>query len=212
MKYGFASFLLLLSIVGFHCKNRIPFEEIDLSRLKDGDIIFQETNSEQGKAIKLVTESKYTHVGILFHYGSELKVLEAVEPVKITKFSNFFKRGSRNHISVKRLKDNESLLNRTNIDNMKIIGNSFLGKQYDLTFNWSDDKIYCTELVWKVYKRSLNIEVSKLEKMRDFNLDNPFVKKLIKKRYGNNLPLDEPVLSPSGLFESDLFTTVMTVN
>src|SRR5437867_163185 len=26
---------------------------------------------------------------------------------------------------------------------------------YDLTFEWSDDKIYCSELVWKVYERAL---------------------------------------------------------
>jgi hypothetical protein len=33
---------------------------------------------------------------------------------------------------------------------MKATGEGFLGKDYDLTFGWSDERLYCSELVWKV--------------------------------------------------------------
>ena len=42
---------------------------------------------------------------------------------------------------------------------MKNEGEKFKGKNYDLTFEWSDDKIYCSELIWKIYKRSTGIEI-----------------------------------------------------
>ena len=32
-------------------------------------------------------------------------------------------------------------------------------KDYDLYFEWSDDKIYCSELVWKIYKNGADIEL-----------------------------------------------------
>ena len=40
---------------------------------------------------------------------------------------------------------------------MKTIGRKYLGRDYDLRFEWSDDKIYCSELVWKIYKEAFNI-------------------------------------------------------
>jgi hypothetical protein len=35
---------------------------------------------------------------------------------------------------------------------MKHIGEEFTGKNYDMTFEWSDNNIYCSELIWKVYQ------------------------------------------------------------
>lgn len=46
---------------------------------------------------------------------------------------------------------------------MKQIGEKFKGKPYDIYFEWSDDKIYCSELVWKIYKHALDIEIGQLE-------------------------------------------------
>lgn len=62
---------------------------IGISKLEEGDIIFHESLSEQATAIKLATKSRYTHVGIIFKYGNTYKVLEAVEPVKLTDLNSF---------------------------------------------------------------------------------------------------------------------------
>ncbi len=79
---------------------------------------------------------------------------------------------------------------------MKQAGKQFMGKDYDGTFEWSDDRIYCSELVWKIYKTGAGIEVGKLKKLRDFDLSSEAVKAKLKEHYGNNIPLDEPVISP----------------
>ena len=64
-------------------------------------------------------------------------------------------------------------------------------------------------LIWKIYKKSLNIELGKLEKLRDFDLSDPYVKKLMKKRYGNKIPYNELVISPESMFKSDKLITII---
>jgi uncharacterized protein YycO len=91
---------------------------------------------------------------------------------------------------------------------MKQVCDNFSGKNYDLTFEWSDDKIYCSELIWKIYQRSTGIEIGKLEKLSDFDLTNEAVKKKMNERYGNKIPMEEIVISPAAIFDSELLTTV----
>ena len=92
---------------------------------------------------------------------------------------------------------------------MKAVGDQFKGKNYDLTFEWSDNRIYCSELIWKMYQRATGIEIGKLEKLRSFDLSNEAVRKKMKERYGDNIPLEEPVISPAAVFESELLITVI---
>lgn len=91
---------------------------------------------------------------------------------------------------------------------MKQIGDQFNGKNYDLTFEWSDDKIYCSELIWKIYQRATGIEIGKIEKLSDFDLTNTAVKQKMKERYGDKIPMDEIVISPAAIFDSELLTTI----
>ena len=77
-----------------------------------------------------------------------------------------------------------------------------------MTFVWSDDKIYCSELIWKIYQRATGIELGKLQKLSDFDLTNDLVKKKIKERYGDKIPTEEIVILPDALFESELLITV----
>jgi uncharacterized protein YycO len=83
---------------------------------------------------------------------------------------------------------------------MKMEANKFMGKNYDLTFEWDDERIYCSELVYKIYKRGAGIEVGKLQKLSEFDLSNPIVKAKLVERYGTKIPLDEPVISPGAIF------------
>jgi hypothetical protein len=179
------------------------------AKLKEGDIIFQESLSDQAKALKLATKSRYTHVAIILKMNNEWVVEEAVQPVKITKLANFILRGKNNHYVIKRLKTADEILTPEKINEMKLYGRTFLNKNYDLYFGWDDKRIYCTELVWKLYKKVLNIEVGKLEHLKDFDLTDPFVIKMMKDRYGNRIPYTELVISPKSMFESEVLETVV---
>ena len=77
-----------------------------------------------------------------------------------------------------------------------------------MTFEWSDKRIYCSELVWKIYDRGLGIRVGKLQKVRDLDLSDPIVKTRMKECYGSKVPLEEIIISPGEMFSSDLLVTV----
>jgi len=188
----------------FGCKPYAGFQ------WQNGDIIFQQSQSSQGEELRLATKSNYTHLGIIYIENNKTFVFEAGKNVQLTPLEKFIKRGKKKHYVVKRLKNANEILTTENLKKLKKAGESFAGKSYDIYFKWDDNLIYCSELVWKLYKRALNIELAKLEKYKDFDLNHPKVAYLLKKRHGKNLPLDETVISPVGIFNSNLLTTVFS--
>lgn len=177
------------------------------SSFRDGDLIFQSSQSEQCEAVRIATNSKYSHCGIIFKENGKSYVYEAIQPVKKTLLSDWIQHGLNTKYVVARLKDS-TLLNKENLAKMKKYGEKEFDKDYDIYFEWSDEKIYCSEYVWKIYKFGANIELCKLEKLKSFNLENPKVKAILKQRYGNNIPLNEDVVAPSQLADSDKVTII----
>jgi uncharacterized protein YycO len=176
--------------------------------IKNGDLIFQTSLSGQSKAIQLATKSKYSHCGIIYSHNGKFYVYEAVQPVKSTPLDQWIARGKDGHYVIKRLKNADRVLTTATLQRMKQEGEKFKGKDYDLAFEWSDDKIYCSELIWKIYQRATGLEIGKLQKLGDFDLTHDMVRQKIQERYGDNIPTDEIVISPAAIFESDLLITV----
>lgn len=210
-------YLILVSIISlslFACENQKDEsvsniqEKIELTTYQTGDIVFQTSTSSQSKAIQLATNSKYSHVGIIVNEQNKLYVLEAVQPVKLTLLNEWINRGKANHFVVKRLENADEILTKNKIQKAVKVGKKMIGKNYDSAFEWSNKKIYCSELVWKIYKEGLNIKLCDLKKLKDFNLENEVVKAKLKERYGNNIPMDEKVVSPQDIFESKKLITI----
>ena len=180
--------------------------------LQEGDIVFQEHPSDQREAIQLSSHSKYTHVGIILPnpFDGKLYVYESVGPVKFTAIQDWIAQGVGSHFVAKRLKKGDRVLTPAVLKKLKANALEYYGKPYDWLFEWSDDRIYCSELVWKIYKRSTGLEIGHPKKLKDFDLSSPVVQKLLKERYGGKVPWDEPIISPGQMFESDLLTTVFS--
>lgn len=183
-------------------------ELVDKNEMKNGDIIFQTSLSRQSKAIQLATKSKYSHCGLIYQEGNNFYVFEAVQPIKKTPLDKWIAKGKDGKFVIKRLKNANQVLTPSVLAKMKQVGNQFNGKNYDLTFEWSDDKIYCSELIWKIYKRATGLEIGKLQKLRDFDLTNESVKEKMKERYGEKIPMDEIVISPISIYENELLITI----
>ncbi|MCB2196466.1 MAG: YiiX family permuted papain-like enzyme [Bacteroidetes bacterium] len=196
--------ILFLSI--FQSCSTDSFEK----KLKSGDIIFQTSKSQQSKAIQLATHSKYSHVGIIYVENDNILVYEAVQPVKLTPLHEWINRGEKKHFVVKRLKESEKYLTSSNLSKMKSIGEKYIGKNYDIYFEWSNERIYCSELVWKIYKEAVGIEIGKLQTLKEFDLENDIVKEIMEKRYGETIPMDEKVISPAEMFNSNILKTVFS--
>jgi uncharacterized protein YycO len=111
-------------------------------------------------------------------------------------------------LTVKRIKSSQNLLTPETLAKMKKVGEKYAGKDYDLYFEWSDSRIYCSELVWKIYKEAVGLEIGELEKLGDFNLTDKEVKQKLMERYGENIPKEELVISPASIFDSRLLKTV----
>jgi uncharacterized protein YycO len=200
--------LIIISIVGGLVIGSLwANKNLDIE-IKEGDIIFQTSTSNQSLPIQLATKSKYSHCGIIYKKGSNLYVYEAVGPVKLTPIKEWIARGKNNSYIIKRLKNADKIITSEVLLKMKQVGNQFKGKLYDATFEWSDNKIYCSELVWKIYERAAGIEIGKLQKLKEFDLSDYRVKEIMKKRYKNKIPTEENVISPGAIFDSELLVTV----
>ena len=175
---------------------------------QDGDIIFQSSRSSQSIAIQRATKSKYSHMGIVYIRNGEPFVYEAIEPVMLTPFEDWVTRGDGGHYVVKRLQNAKERLTSRALERMLEVSKTFEGKHYDLYFEWSDDRIYCSELVWKIYKRGLDLEVGELQQMNEFDFSDPLVQEKVRERFGDSFPKNETVISPAAIFASDLLVTV----
>lgn len=180
---------------------------VEHHEIKSGDLIFQTSRSRQSKAIQLATGSEYSHCGIIFEEGHSFYVLEAVQPVQRTPLDAWIAGGQGGTYVIKRLA-NDALLTTSAVQRLKNVGEGFLGKNYDATFEWSDERIYCSELLWKVYQRAMGIEIGNLEHLGEFDLTHEAVKTKLRERYGEHIPTNEIVISPAAIFGSDRLRTV----
>ena len=205
MKKAITFLLIGLIFISFNCKENntrsITFQ--------NGDIIFQSSQSKQCEAVKIATNSKFSHCGIIYIENGKTYVYEAVQPVKMTLFEDWISHGKDSKYVVQRLKNADKILTKEAIDKMKTYGKTFNNKDYDVYFEWSDEKMYCSELVWKIYKNGAGIELCGLESLKSFTLEHELVKEILKERYGNKIPLDEKVVAPSQLVDSPLLETVL---
>ena len=172
---------------------------------RDGDIIFHTSRSAQSAAIQRATHSRYSHMGVIFMRNGKPYVFEAIATVRYTPLTQWTARGSDGKYVVKRLK---SGLTANQAAKLRAAAQKFAGKPYDLFFEWSNERIYCSELVWKIYSQAIGVELGQLQKLREFDLTDPVVRAKLRERYGSHVPLDEPVISPAAIYDSPLLSTL----
>lgn len=160
------SLLLFVVFMFFLSQNNL-----DISVLREGDLLFQETNDEGlDKSIKAVTVScgnhNFTHIGIVAKDSlGALCVIEAKPPkVCITPLQDFVNPSNENKpITVAaRLKNEWQHLIPSAINYAK----KLVGKDYDYEFDLQNDKYYCSELIYSIfYYSNKNKPVFELNKM-----------------------------------------------
>ena len=144
---------------------------------------------------------------MIFFRDGKPYVFEAVSTVQYTPLSKWTARGEGGRFIIKRLK---RALTGAEKSKLRTAARMYEGKPYDLYFEWSDQRIYCSELVWKIYQRALGVKLGELQKLREFDLTDAAVRAKMRERYGTNVPLDEPVISPGAQFDSPMLETVET--
>ena len=158
--------------------------------LKEGDIVFQTSTSRQAPFIIAATHSPWSHSGIIVEKPDGLYVLEAVSTVKLTPYDQWVKRGKGGIAKMKRYTE----------DPVKLKYSKYLDKSYDLSFKFGNNKWYCSELVYDIYKIQLGVELCQPRPISDYNVSG--AKELMKKR---GISKNQLVVAPSDLYNSKQF-------
>lgn len=174
------------------------------SRYAEGDIIFIQSQTDQSAALREATGSVWTHVGLMVKRNSKWFVAEAIGPLKETPLSEFIGRSRNKSYRIYRFKHFDAA---TMAAQMKAVLPKY-NKPYDIYFEFSKERIYCSELTYWVMKDVTGFELGRIQKMHEMKLDGPYVKALIDKRLteiGKELNLEELIITPvSQLNDEDL--------
>ena len=167
--------------------------------IREGDVIFQTSQSQQSPLIQIATRSKISHCGIIVMKNGKPYVLETLKTLVVTPLDKFIARGE----------GGKYWLKRSNKENIKIKYGSYLGKPYDLAFKFDNGKFYCSELIYDIYKNQLGIELCEPKKVSDYLILGtdklPQIEKAMKKR---GITKEQYAVAPVDIFESDYLEDV----
>ena len=161
--------------------------------VREGDVIFQTSLSQQSPLIQIGTRSKITHCGIVVMIDGAPYVLETLSTLVVTPLDKFVARG----------KNGKYWLKRPKKENIKIKYGSYLGRPYDLAFKLDNDKFYCSELIYDIYLKQLGIELCKLKTVDDYLILGtnrlPQIQSAMNKR---GITMEQYVVAPVDVFRS----------
>lgn len=172
-----------------------------LPAVRSGDVVLQTSKSRQSEAIQLATDSPYSHVGIVEVTPRGTYVVEAIGKVSRTPWRAWRLRGEGGKVTIRRPRG----LSPKQLSKVLAEADAFLGKPYDARFGWDDDRIYCSELVYKAYLRGAGVEVGKLEKVRDLNISP--IEAAVIQRY-KVIPWNLELVTPASIARSPAFDTI----
>ena len=166
---------------------------------QEGDIIFQSLPkiSARIRTIEGVTESPYSHCGVVIKKNGKWYVNEALGSVHSTSLFTYIQRGRRGMFAIYRLKEEH----KKNIPKFINALEKYQHRSYDFKYRLDDQYIYCSELVYKAYKDATNEELGKLMRLGDMNW-KPYEERIIGFEAGE-LPLDRKMITPKHLSEAN---------
>ena len=158
----FVSFIAVI-VIYFYIDFNMPRENnfrCDIA-LKNGDLVFRKGRSIESQVVLISDRaSSYSHVGVIYILNNTPYVIHTtpdessddIDYVKMEKLSDFFSSEKASRGSIFRLKEQYSnsaklaALNAKSFFDDKII----FDDAFDIK---SEDKLYCTELVWKAFNK-----------------------------------------------------------
>jgi permuted papain-like amidase YaeF/Yiix C92 family enzyme len=161
---------------------------------QEGDIIFQSLpHSPLVNSIEGATQSSFSHCGLVAKRDGQWVVYEALRGVSATPLSEFIFRGRGQGFAVYRLK----LSHRAHIPATIARAETYLGRPYDVRYRMDDEKIYCSELIYKAYRDASSEELGRLVCLGDLHW-KPFEATIVHFEQGP-VPLEREMITPRDL-------------
>ena len=180
-------------------KETLTAETGPVSEVREGDVIFQTSKSQQSSLIQIGTRSKITLCGIIVMRGGKPYVLETLKTLVLTPLDKFIARGE----------DGKYWIKRSSRENIKIKYAKYLGKPYDLSFKFDNGRFYCSELVYDIYQKQLGIQLAEPRQVKDYLIlftdRHPKLKRAMKRR---GISKEQYAIAPVDIFNSDYLESV----
>ncbi len=186
-------FGILLVIVVLFLGIKYCSGQTSVDKLKEGDLIFHTSKSEQSPLIQYATMSVLSHCGIIIEKGDGLYVLEATGKLKLTPLQDFINRGKGKQWWAKRVIDKP----------IKVKYSHLLGRRYDTSFKPDNNLFYCSELIHHIYLKQFGVELCKYRKVSSYHIIG-LKKKLIQR----GINLEQKVVAPIDIYDSDKAKTI----
>ncbi len=162
----------------------------DLSALREGDVVFIETRSFQSKFVKLGMMSIWSHCGIAVDTPEGVQIMEADTTVRILPIERFIDKSVGKKYIIKRPPQQLS---------QPIDKEEWLGRWYDLVFSFENDEVYCSELIWLIYKEQ-GIELCPPRKINThFMARVPMLQRALRER---NISPEQEAVAPCDLLRA----------
>ena len=159
-----------------------------------GDILFQSLpHNPVIDAIEGSTGSAYSHCGIVARKAGGWWVLEAIGPVRETPLRNWVLQGREWKFAAHRLKPGW----QSKIPAMLAAARTFKGRPYDLQYEFDDEKIYCSELIYKGFQQAAGESMGTIRRLGELNW-RPY-EAVIRQITGGELPLQREMITPKDL-------------
>lgn len=168
--------ILLLTLYITYAVTRDPYS--GMPELKDGDIIMQTAMTSQTNAILVATGSLYSHSGIVKKVEGGFKVVHAGPKVEELSLDKWVAQGKFKRFSVYR----HAAMTPEKANAILAAAEPLYGKAYDIMFLFGNDEYYCSELPYETFKAQ-ELALGKVEKIKELNVNNSFVKKIIEQRW-----------------------------
>lgn len=137
-------------------------DKADFHHFRTGDLLFQKINRNDSKT----SDTAYNNIGIAFIDDDNYALLETSDQVQYVSIIQWVEKGINKDYVAKRLLNADSLFTSVGIQVLEKEVRNNIMKKYDNSNDWSDDKMYNAELIWKMYKRTFNIELGSLDTIK----------------------------------------------
>lgn len=164
---------------------------------QDGDVVFQSLpHGPLVNAIEGVTHSPYSHCGLVAHEDGGWYVYEALGKVGRTPLYDWWTRGRGRALAVYRLSDDYQPV----VPQMLHYARGLVGRPYDVHYSMDDERIYCSELVFKAFRAATGEPLGELVRFGD--LDWKPYQRLIEHIEDGPVPVDRQMIPPRQLSEA----------
>ncbi len=163
--------------------------------LRNGDILFGDLCCDERDAIRISTESPFTHAGIFYANNKGKNVIEAHGKVKLTELEEWLKKCQK-RVAVARVKAEYGAIAHEAAHQAL----NFLGRPYNHYYEDTTDKLYCASLIYYAFKLANNNQDFFPMKPMDFSK----APAQWKEHFGDRvIPQGKPGLNPGYIFKSE---------